>query len=117
MRDIAPMMFGSVSPEEALGAVAVHSIREGGLVLKKGTVIGPRKCPALRAEGIARIVVARASEGDVGEDEAAAALAAALAGQGLRVDEAFTGRANLYADRGWRAVHRTRHGRSAECDR
>ena len=32
------------------------------------------------------------------EDEAAAAIAAAVAGQGVRVDRAFTGRCNLFAE-------------------
>ncbi len=35
------MKFGAVSLKNAIGATAVHSIRQGGLVLKKGTLIGP----------------------------------------------------------------------------
>ena len=34
------MKFGAVPIAEAEGAVAVHSIRKSGLVLKKGTLIG-----------------------------------------------------------------------------
>ena len=34
------MKFGAVPVDEAEGSVAVHSIRQGGLVLKKGTLIG-----------------------------------------------------------------------------
>ena len=34
------MKFGAVPVAEAYGGVAVHSIRQGGLVLKKGTLIG-----------------------------------------------------------------------------
>ena len=34
------MKFGAVPIAEAEGGVAVHSIRKGSLVLKKGTVIG-----------------------------------------------------------------------------
>ena len=34
------MKFGAVPLKDALGATAVHSIRQGGLVLKKGTLIG-----------------------------------------------------------------------------
>jgi len=34
------MKFGPVAPRDALGATAVHSIRQGELVLKKGTLIG-----------------------------------------------------------------------------
>ena len=35
------MKFGPLAPKDALGATAVHSIRQGDLVLKKGTPIGP----------------------------------------------------------------------------
>src|SRR5690349_11016114 len=92
------MRFGSVAVAEAEGATAVHSIRQGTLVLRKGTVIGPAEIEALRREGIAEIVVAKLEPGDVGEDEAAAALARALAGPGLSIAGAFTGRANLHAE-------------------
>jgi molybdenum cofactor cytidylyltransferase len=91
------MKFGPVSPKDALGATAVHSIRKGGFVLKKGTVIGAGEIEALRAAGIGEITVARLESGDVGEDEAAAQIAAAIAGQGVRVDRSFTGRCNLFA--------------------
>ena len=62
------MKFGPVPPADALGATAVHTIRKGGLVLKKGTVIGPAEVAALQAAGIAEIVVARLEPGDVWED-------------------------------------------------
>ncbi len=54
------MKFGPVAPKDALGATAVHSIRQGDLVLKKGTLIGPKEVTALDAAGVAEIVVARA---------------------------------------------------------
>ncbi|MFL6931935.1 MAG: molybdopterin-binding protein, partial [Xanthobacteraceae bacterium] len=92
------MKFGSVPVAEAEGGIAVHSIRKAGLVLKKGTVIGPSEVAALRAAGIGEIVVARCEPGDVPEDQAAAEIAGAVAGEGVRVDRAFTGRANLFAD-------------------
>jgi len=87
-----------MAPAEALGAIAVHSIRKGDLVLKKGTRIGEAEAAALQAAGIDEIVVARIEPGDVPEDEAAADIAAAVAGEGVRVDRAFTGRANLFAE-------------------
>jgi molybdenum cofactor cytidylyltransferase len=93
------MKFGPVPPAEALGATAVHSIRQGALVLKKGTLIGPQEIAALQAAGVSEIVVARLEPGDVSEDAAAAEIAAAVAGKGVRVDHAFTGRANLFASR------------------
>ena len=35
------MKFGPVPPRDAAGATAVHTIRQGSLVLKKGTWPGP----------------------------------------------------------------------------
>ena len=91
------MKFGAVAPKDALGATAVHSIRQGGLVLKKGTLIGAAEVAALEAAGIEDVVVARLEPGDVSEDVAAAEIAKKVAGEGVHVDRAFTGRANLFA--------------------
>jgi molybdenum cofactor cytidylyltransferase len=92
------MKFGPLPPPEAEGGIAVHSIRKDGLVLKKGTKIGKAEVAALQAAGISEIVVAKIEPGDISEDEAAAQIAAAVAGEGTRVDRAFTGRANLFAE-------------------
>ena len=92
------MKFGSVPVAEAEGGIAVHSIRKAGMVLKKGTLIGPSEVAALRAAGVGELVVARLEPGDVSEDQAAAEIAAAVAGEGVRADRAFTGRANLFAE-------------------
>jgi molybdenum cofactor cytidylyltransferase len=92
------MKFGPAAPAEAKGGIVVHSIRKGGLVLRKGTVVGDAEIAALKAAGIASITVARIEPGDVSEDDAAAGLAAAIVGEGVRVDRAFTGRANLFAE-------------------
>jgi molybdenum cofactor cytidylyltransferase len=92
------MKFGAVAPAEAKGAIVVHSIRSAGLVLKKGTVVGEAEIAALAAAGIPAITVARLEPGDVSEDAAAAEIAAAAAGEGVHVDRAFTGRANLFAE-------------------
>ena len=91
------MKFGGVAPKDALGATAVHSIRQGGLVLKKGTLIGAAEVAALEAANIKEVVVARLEPGDVSEDLAAAEIARKVAGEGVHVDRAFTGRANLFA--------------------
>ena len=92
------MKFGTVPPREAEGAIVVHSIRQGSLVLKKGTVIGKAELAALWEAGVDAITVARLEPHDVTEDEAAADIAVAVAGPGVRIDRAFTGRANLYAE-------------------
>ena len=91
------MKFGAVPPGEAIGATAVHTIRQGATVLKKGTLIGPVEAAALEAAGIKDIVVARLDAGDVSEDVAAADIARVIAGDGVHIDRAFTGRANLFA--------------------
>ena len=92
------MKFGSVLVSDALGATAVHSIRQGDVVLKKGTKIGPKEVAALTRAGVKEIVAARLEPGDVTEDQAAADIAAAVSGEGVRVDRAFTGRCNLFAE-------------------
>ena len=66
------MKFGAVAPADAKGAIVVHSIRSGGLVLKKGTVVGEPEIAALVAAKIPAITVARLEPGDVSEDTAAA---------------------------------------------
>ena len=63
------------------------------MVLKKGTLIGKSEIAALEAAKVSEIVVARLEPGDVSEDVAAAEIAAAVAGEGVHVDRAFTGRA------------------------
>jgi molybdenum cofactor cytidylyltransferase len=91
------MKFGAVPLHEAEGGIAVHSIRQGGVVLKKGTLIGKAEIAALADAGIAELTVARLEPGDMPEDAAAGEIAAAIAGEGVHVERAFTGRANLFA--------------------
>ena len=93
------MKFGPASPADAIGGVTVHTLRQGSLVLKKGTTIGPAEVEALDKAGVKEIVVVRLEEGDVSEDVAAASIAQAVAGEGINVERAFTGRANLFAAR------------------
>jgi molybdenum cofactor cytidylyltransferase len=93
------MKFGPASPMEAIGGVTVHTLRQGSLVLKKGTTIGHAEVEALTRAGVKEIVVVRLEEGDVSEDIAAASIAQAVAGDGVNVERAFTGRANLFAAR------------------
>ncbi|MBN9601697.1 MAG: molybdopterin-binding/glycosyltransferase family 2 protein [Afipia felis] len=91
------MKFGPVSPKEAIGGVAVHAIRQSSFTLKKGTLITPIEAEALEQAGIKQIVVARLEDGDVSEDAAAAGIARMIAGEGIQVEKAFTGRCNLFA--------------------
>jgi molybdenum cofactor cytidylyltransferase len=92
------MKFGPVEVQDATGAIVVHSLRTGDRLIKKGTRIGAAEIAALQRAGIKGIVVARLEDGDVPEDTAAAEIAQAVKGEGVRVDDAFTGRANLYSE-------------------
>lgn len=91
------MKFGPVSPKDSIGGVTVHAIRQNSLVLKKGTLVGPDEVIAMMHAGVREVVIARLDEGDISEDVAASSIAQAIAGDGIRVERAFTGRANLFA--------------------
>jgi molybdenum cofactor cytidylyltransferase len=93
------MKFGPASPADAIGGVTVHTLRQGPLVLKKGTTIGPAEVESLQRAGVKEVVVVRLEDGDVSEDVAAASIAHAVAGESIHVERAFTGRANLFAAR------------------
>ena len=92
------MKFGPVTPDEAEGAVLAHSQKVGGTTFKKGRILSADDVTALKEAGFREVIVARYGPDDVPEDEAARELAQALAGPSIRVGEAFTGRANLFAD-------------------
>lgn len=91
------MFFGRVPVAEAEGAVLAHQVRAGETVLRKGHVLERHDCVSLAAAGVAEVTIARPDREDLSEDEAAARLAEAALGPGLRADPAFTGRANLFA--------------------
>ncbi len=92
------MKFGAVPASAALGGILAHSVRRDGLVLKKGRLIGAAEVAALLQAGVAEVVTARPEAGDIGEDEAALALARAVCGAGLRAEKPFTGRSNLHSE-------------------
>jgi len=95
------MRFGPVPVAEATGAVLAHAVALEGGKLKKGLVLGAEDVARLAAAGLKQVIVARMEPGDVGEDAAAARLAAALVpdpdAAGLRLEAPFTGRVNIRA--------------------
>jgi molybdenum cofactor cytidylyltransferase len=90
--------FGPVPVAEAVGAIVAHTIRGGALILRKGQVVTREHQAALTSAGFEAIIAARLEADDVGEDEAARRLAGALAGPHIRLERAFTGRVNLFAE-------------------
>ena len=91
------MKFGPVATEEASGAVLAHSVPLAKGALRKGQLLSEADVASLLAAGHKEITVARYEPGDLDEDSAAARLATAIGGEGLRISQAATGRVNLYA--------------------
>ncbi|GAB4151255.1 MAG: molybdopterin-binding/glycosyltransferase family 2 protein [Sphingomonadales bacterium] len=91
------MRFGPCPTAQAVGLILAHSLRLGKSSFKKGRVLSAADVDMLLAAGIASVTGARLEPGDVGEDAAADAIAAQLAGANTQAAAAFTGRANLYA--------------------
>ncbi|SFJ77431.1 molybdopterin-binding protein [Methylobacterium brachiatum] len=92
------MRFGPVPVAEAAGLISAHTVRRDGITLRKGAVIPEEVASGLSQAGLSEIVAAALEPGDVGEDDAAARLAAHLRGDNLRVEAPFTGRCNLFAE-------------------
>lgn len=91
------MRFGPLPLADAAGAILAHSLKLAGLSFRKGRVLSGEDIAALAAAGLDTVVAALPEPGDVAEDAAAARLAHAVAGPGLTVSAAFTGRVNLFA--------------------
>ena len=91
------MIFGDIQTMEAEGAILVHSIRQGEVNFKKGRLLSAGDVAMLAVAGIASVIAVRLEAHDVAEDEAAAALAPAIAGDNIRIAAPFTGRVNLFA--------------------
>lgn len=111
------MRFGRVPVREAEGAILAHSVRQGEATVRKGRVLTATDVAGLAAAGVGAVTVARLSAEDVHEDEAARRLARAVAGAGLALEPAFTGRANLRAEAaGLLVLDRERIGRINRID-
>lgn len=91
------MRFATVPLGEAEGTILAHSQRTGSGVLRKGTRLAAADVAALGEAGLSEVIAARIDPDDVHEDEAARRLATRVAGRGVRVDRADTGRSNLLA--------------------
>jgi molybdenum cofactor cytidylyltransferase len=92
------LKFGPVGVCDALGGIVAHAIRQPGLTLRKGDRLGEPQIALLREAGVETLTIAQLEPGDVGENEAALQLAHTVAGDHVRVDPPFTGRANLFAE-------------------
>jgi molybdenum cofactor cytidylyltransferase len=91
------MKFGAVPVRKAVGGVLAHSVKEGAVVLKKGTVISAGHVKLLLDAGVAEITVAVLERGDISENDAAAQVAASTIDREVVLEAPFTGRVNLFA--------------------
>ena len=92
------MIFGDVPVADAEGLILAHSVRLPGRAFKKGHVLSADDIQVLLAAKIETVSGARLEADDVGEDEAALAVARAVCGPGLALGKAFTGRCNVFAE-------------------
>ncbi|HSY87508.1 MAG TPA: molybdopterin-binding/glycosyltransferase family 2 protein [Verrucomicrobiae bacterium] len=91
------MIFAEMPLAEAEGALLAHSVKLKGGAFKKGRRLSAADIAALAAVGQTSVMAVRLEADDVPEDEAARAVAEAVAGDHLAVSAPFTGRANLMA--------------------
>lgn len=91
------MIFAELPLAEAEGAMLAHGVTLAGRRHPKGATVDAALLAAAAAQGIERLWVARLEPGDRPEAEAAARLAAALAGDGVEARAPVHGRVNLHA--------------------
>ena len=91
------MFFGTVPTPTAAGCILAHSLKIDGKRIAKGRRIDAALIAELIDADCHHVMVARLEATDIHEDEAAAALAAAISGTGIRIGKASTGRVNLFA--------------------
>jgi molybdenum cofactor cytidylyltransferase len=93
------MRLRVVPVEEAVGRILVHNVADatGRKAFSKGHVVHPDDLEKLVQLGLQEAYVAELEPGDVHEDEAAARLAAACAGDGITASRPTTGRVNFFA--------------------
>ena len=91
------MIFGEVRVGEALGCYLAHSLKTPAGKLRKGRKLTTAHVQQLIEGGFDHVTVAQLEACDVHEDQAAMSVATMLAGEGIRIGPASTGRVNLHA--------------------
>lgn len=91
------MIFAAVPLAEAEGGILAHSLLVGTTRWPKGRIVSADDLVLAAHEGLSHLTIARLEPDDIGEDMAAARLAASLCGAGLVALPAAHGRANIAA--------------------
>lgn len=93
------MRLATIDIDHALGGILIHNVADaqGHKALPKGHQLSASDVDKLRVLGKNSVVVAMLEEGDVRENEAAARIAVAVAGEHLEISAVSGGRVNLFA--------------------
>jgi molybdenum cofactor cytidylyltransferase len=93
------MKFGAIAIESAVGTILAHRLTtaDGRKLFNKGHVLTHADVELLRTHGIASVMVAALAATDLGENEAARRVGAALIGDGVSMSAPGVGRANVTA--------------------
>lgn len=93
------MKFGPIPLDQAQGKILGHNIAgpDGRRAFRKGKPLTAEDIRRLRQLGRTSVYVAEIEPGDIDENSAAARLAEAVMGDGLRLSGPSNGRANLFA--------------------
>lgn len=98
------MKFGPVPVAQAEDAILAHSLHAGEARLRKGRKLSATDIAVMTEAGVNEVTVAVLEADDIGEDQAAEALAKTLVPDPkaafLRISAPFTGRVNIYAEAG-----------------
>lgn len=91
------MKFGEFPLSDILGGYLAHSVKLKTGLLSKGRLITEQDVQSFRENDITHVMAAIFEPDDISENIAAAQVADHVAGAHIRIADAFTGRANLYA--------------------
>lgn len=92
------MKFGPLKPKDAKNSILAHSLKmESGKRLRKGAFIDELMVSQLSEAGIEIVTVAMPEQCDVLEDAAATLIAKQLEVPSIKIEEAATGRVNIFA--------------------
>lgn len=92
------MKFGSFKPEESKGGILAHSLKlPNGMRIRKGALIDDAVVDQLVGAGMSTVTIAMPDEGDILEDVAASLIAQQLDAPHIKIEDASTGRVNIFA--------------------
>ena len=94
------MIHATVSIADALGCVLLQSLPLPGGMLKRGHVLTEADIARITAAAMTEVAILKLETGDLGEDDMARIVGAALAGTTLRPTAAHAGRIDLLAETG-----------------